>query len=132
MKLYEFKPLKPPKNFHHKSSNIKNIHPNHQSNSLSFIGIKFQNLQKLQELKSIEVSLDSRSKLEELPLQILEDKEYLKNKEFLTSAKLEIHCTSVARISNPSSNAIVEDILFSSQEYINTILELNIFPRRSN
>ena len=50
MKLDEFKPVKPPKNFHHKSSNIKNIHPNHQSNSLSFIGIKFQNLQKLQEL----------------------------------------------------------------------------------
>ena len=25
MKLYEFKPLKLPKNFHHNSSNIKNI-----------------------------------------------------------------------------------------------------------
>lgn len=33
---------------------------------------------------------------------------------------------------NPSSNAKVEDILFSSQEYINAILELKIFARRSN
>ena len=141
VKVYGFKSPKPWRTsttiFEDKqySKNTKNIHPNHSSKSQNSTRIKLQSLQKLQRLWSIKASSDSSSKAP-------------KNFHHKSSKINKIRRTRRTRISNKhtardslqfhSKNLSihipiqVEDILCLSQDYINAILKLKTFLRRSN
>ena len=121
------------------SKNKKNIHPNHSSKSQSSIGIKIQNLQKLRRLWFIKTSSDSRSKAlknfhhkslkiknirrthKEHEEQEISNKHIAKDSSQFHFKDLSIHFSIQ-----------VEDILCSSQDYIEVILELKTFLRRPN
>ena len=88
------------------------------------IGNKLKSLQKPQQTINQRSSMDSSlQSLEELPPQTFEDEEHtknmknVKNKGFLTSSQLEIHCNFVSKIFGPFFNQIEVYLVFESKSH---------------
>ena len=124
------------------SKNKKNIHPNHSYKSQSSSGIKIQSLQKLQRFWFIKTSSDSSSKaLKNFHHKSSKIKKIRRtHKEHEKREEQEISNKHIAKDSSQFHfkdlsihfSIQVEDILCSSQDYIEAILELKTFLRRSN
>ena len=96
------------KTIYYKSSMTKNIHPNHSSKYQSSTGVKFQSLQKIQRLWSIEASSDSiskapknfhnkSSKINKI-WRTTKNTKNAKHKKSLTSTQPEIHHNFIPKI----------------------------------
>ena len=141
MKLYGFKPLKPPKNFDLKSSSAKKfiqiiilslrvllessfkVFKNFKNSKQS----KLHRIQALKSWRTYTTNLIKSRTFEEYTKNV----KNLKNKKSLTSS-YQIFIAISFRISfNPLSNQS-EDNLCSNQDHIDAILELKTFPRILN